>query len=389
MNYDVIIVGAGFAGACVARKFAEANQTVLILEKRNHIGGNAYDFMDENEVRRHEYGPHIFHTSSNEAVEFLSEFTDWYPYEHRVLGKVEDKFVPIPFNLKSIEMIFDEEKATRLKKALVEEYGMETKVPILKLKENKDPEIRELAEFIYENVFKYYTMKQWDLTVEQIDPAVTGRVPVFVSYDDRYFQDSFQNMPKDGYTAIFERMLDHKNITVKANVNAMDHLHVDVENKKVMFDGEVYNGLVVYTGLVDELLDYRLGELSYRSLEFDVQSKDGTFQQTATVNYPTPKEVDPFTRITEYKWMMENQPEDKTTICVEYPYAYSKDGKKGNVPYYPVFTETSKKQYEEYVSLIAPIDNLVLLGRLAEYRYYNMDAIVHHALQVATKLIKK
>jgi len=215
MEYDVIIVGAGFAGAVTARRFAEDGKKVLVLEKRRQIGGNAYDWLDENKVMRHEYGPHIFHTNSAEAVSFLSRFTEWYPYEHRVLGYVKGKLVPIPFNLTSIEMIFPEDKAERLKQKLVQAYGMEKKVPILELRKNTDPEILELADFIFENVFQYYTMKQWGLTVEEIDPAVTARVPVLVSYDDRYFQNTFQKMPREGYTAIFRKMLTPPNIAVR------------------------------------------------------------------------------------------------------------------------------------------------------------------------------
>ncbi|MCR5228512.1 MAG: UDP-galactopyranose mutase [Solobacterium sp.] len=387
-DYDAVIAGAGFAGAVSARKLAEAGKKVLILEKRNHIGGNAYDYCDENHVLRHEYGPHIFHTNSEKAVAFLSRFTDWFDYEHRVLGWIEGRLVPIPFNLTSIEMLFEKEKADHLKSVLISAYGMGKKVPILELRKNPDPEINELAEYIFEHVFKYYTMKQWGYTAEEIDPAVTARVPVLVSYDDRYFQDSFQKMPKDGYTAIFEKMLDHPNITVRLNTDAADHITVDTENKKVLADGEPYDGIVIYTGLADHLLKYCLGDLSYRSLEFDVQSHDGDYQPATTVNYPTSAEIHPYTRISEYKKMMFNPPAERTTVAVEYPYVYNRTGEKGNVPYYPVFTEESKGRYQAYTDLLKGISNLYLLGRLAEYRYYNMDAIVERALEFTDEILK-
>lgn len=386
MNYDVIIVGAGYAGSTAARVLAEKGNHVLILEKRNHIGGNAYDYIDENHVRRHEYGPHLFHTNSDKAVEFLSRFTEWYPYEHRVLGYIQGKLVPIPFNLTSIEKVFEKEKADHLKQVLIDTYGMEKKVPILELRKNEDPTIKELAEFIFENVFKYYTMKQWGYTVEEIDPAVTGRVPVHISYDDRYFQDRFQQMPAEGFTPIFEKMLDHENIEVRLNVNAMDLVHVDPEHNTITFEGKPFAGKLIYTGIVDELFGYCLGELPYRSLHFDIQTHTGVFQPVCTVNYPTPEEVHPYTRITEYRHMMASCDSDTTTIAVEYPYAYDKDAEKGNIPYYPVFTGDSQAAYQAYVKLAEKVDNLYLLGRLAEYRYYNMDAIVERAITFAEEL---
>lgn len=388
MQADAIIVGAGYAGAVSARVFAEAGKHVLVLEKRPHVGGNAYDYMDENGVRRHEYGPHLFHTNSKRVVDYLSRFTDWYPYEQRVLGEVEEKLVPIPFNLKSIELCFPKEKADHLKQALINAYGMEKKVPILELRKNKDPEVNELAEYIFEHVFKYYTMKQWGYSADQIDPAVTARVPVHISYDDRYFQDSFQQMPKEGYTRMFERMLDHPNIEVRLNTDANALLKPDPKQGVITFSGEPYSGIVIYTGIIDSLLNYQLGELSYRSLWFDNETRQGDFQPVATVNYPTPASTHPYTRITEYKRMMEHPPVDRTTIAVEYPFAYARNAEKGNVPYYPVFTEESKARYQSYADLIKPIPNLYLLGRLAEYRYYNMDACVEAALDFCAALLK-
>lgn len=388
MNYDVIIVGAGFAGSTAARKLAEKGKHVLLLEKRDHIGGNAYDYLDENHVMRHEYGPHIFHTSSEKAVEFLSEYTDWIDYEHRVLGYINNKLVPIPFNLTSIELCFEKEKADRLKKALIDAYGMEKKVPILELRKNSDPEVQELAEFIFENVFKYYTMKQWGYSAEELDPNVTARVPVLVSYDDRYFQDTFQKMPRLGYTKIFEGILDHPNIEVRLNVDACTLLKPVPEEGKIYFEGNEFDGIVIYTGILDSLFGYSLGELPYRSLDFDVQTKDSTYQPVATVNYPDSAEIHSFTRITEYKYFMpkEEVTGDKTTIAIEYPYLYDRNAEKGNIPYYPIFTDESKAKYDAYYALAKKIPNLYPLGRLAEYRYYNMDAIVEHAIEFVESL---
>lgn len=386
MSYDVLIAGAGYAGAVSARILAEAGKKVLVLERRRQIAGNAYDYTDENAVLRHVYGPHIFHTNDMKAVDFLSRFTEWFPYEQRVLGYVKGKLVPIPFNLTSIEMLFDTDKAEHLKKVLIDAYGMEKKVPILELRKNEDPEIKELAEFIFENVFQYYTMKQWGLKAEEIDPAVTARVPVHVSYDDRYFQDSFQKMPSEGYTKMFEKILDHPNIEVKLTVDASSLIRIDTENRQIFFEEQPFAGTVIWTGMVDELMHYSLGELPYRSLYFDVQGKTGTYQPTATVNYPTPEEEHPYTRISEYKYMMKNPPKDTTTIAVEYPMSYDRHASLGNIPYYPIFTADNQKKYESYKALLEDIPNLKLLGRLAEYRYYNMDAIVSRAIQMCKEL---
>ncbi len=383
MKKEALIVGAGYAGSVSARVLAEAGWQVTILEKRNHIAGNAYDYIDENGVRRHQYGPHIFHTSSQQAVDFLSRFTDWYPYEHRVLGYIEGQLVPIPFNLTSIDRLFEQEKAEHLKQVLTDSYGRETKVPILQLRQSSDPEVRRLAEYIYEHVFKYYTMKQWGYSAEEIDPAVTGRVPVHISYDDRYFQDSFQKMPAEGFTVMFRKMLDHPRIRVQLNTEACEHIRIDLSQQKILVDGQVFDGLLIYTGLIDELLQYCQGDLPYRSLEFEIQTHEGDYQPVGTVNYPTPASQHPYTRISEYKKLMrpDTQPKDRTTIAIEYPCVYQRNGQKGRVPYYPVFTAASRAQYEAYRAQVAGMENLLLLGRLAEYRYYNMDAAVVSALK--------
>ena len=381
--YDAIIVGAGFAGATVAERLASKGQKVLVIDKRNHIGGNAYDYQKEN-ILIHQYGPHIFHTSSKEVFDYLSNFTEWYHYEHRVLGHIQNKIVPIPFNMTSIEECFEESKATKLKKILVEEYGEGKKVPIMELLKNDDEDIKELANFIFENVFKYYTMKQWGLKAEEIAPGVTARVPVNVSYDDRYFTDTYQYLPTNGYTAIFEKMLNHSNIKVELNVDTKDIM--ELKDGKIYYQGQEFNGPVIYTGELDRLFNYKLGDLPYRSLDLVLERKEGTFQKAATENYPCDKTIKPFTRITEYKHFLENEPQDVTYIHTEYPLAFDKNSEKGNVPYYPIFTEENQKMYNAYVDLAKQYSNLYLLGRLAEYKYYNMDAIVYKALKLSEEL---
>lgn len=384
-KYDVIVVGCGYAGSVTAERFANLGKSVLVIDKRKEIAGNMFDYKDDNGVNVHKYGPHIFHTNRLEVVNYLSQFTEWYPYEHRVLGYVNEKLVPIPFNLKSIEMCFDEQTATNMKQVLIDTYGMEKKVTILELMKHENPVLQNLANFVFEKVFKDYTMKQWGLTVEEIDPMVTNRVPVHVSYDDRYFQDKYQQMPKNGYIEIFKKMLSHPNIEVRLNTEARTLLDIDVENKTIKFMGEPFSGKLIYTGAIDELLDYCFGALPYRSLEFDLQSHKNIYQPVGTVNYPTPAEEHGYTRITEYKHMMEKLPEN-TTIAVEYSLLYDRNSSKGNIPYYPIFTESNQIQYQRYVQACEGINNFYLLGRLAEYQYYNMDAIIYRSLQLFDKI---
>lgn len=377
---EMIIVGAGFAGAVVANRAAEAGKKVLVLEKRDHIGGNAYDYTKDN-ILIHQYGPHIFHTKDQEVMDYLSKFGEWEDYQHKVLGHISGKLVPIPFNFSSIEECFSFDTAKRLKRILAEEYGKGNKVPIMELRKSKDPDIKMLAEFIFENVFKYYTMKQWGLTAEEIDPEVTARVPVRVSYKDTYFDDPYICMPKDGYTAIFKKLLDHPNIELILKADAKKVL--SLKNGKIYLAGKEYTGKVVYTGALDELFDYSLGELPYRSLYFEMKEMNGTFQKVATENYPGKESHFPYTRITEYKhFYPREEKEPKTFIHIEYPLAYDRHAEKGNISYYPIFTSDNEKMYMKYRELASKYPNLILLGRLAEYKYYNMDAIVKKALEV-------
>ena len=373
---DVIIIGAGFAGATVANVLANKGKNVLIIDKRDHIGGNAYDYMEE-DILIHKYGPHIFHTNSKEVFDYLSNFTEWYKYEHKVLGHVDNKLVPIPFNFKSIEECLPE-KAEKLIELLKKDYGEGKKVPIMDLLMNENRDIRYLANYIYEHVFKYYTMKQWDMKVEELDSAVSARVPVNTSYDDRYFNDTYQYMPKEGYTKLITKMLDNEHIEVLLSTNVTDILKL--KDGTVYYNGEVFEGDVYYTGAIDELFEYKHGELPYRSLDLILERLNKTFQDAATENYPE-NDVK-FTRITEYKHFMEVEPKGVTYIHTEYPFPYKRNGEVGNVPYYPIIKDENQTLYETYVKEASKYPKLHLIGRLAEYKYYNMDAIVLKALEM-------
>ncbi len=373
---DVIIIGSGFAGATVANVLANKGKNVLIIDKRDHIGGNAYDYMEE-DILIHKYGPHIFHTNSKEVFDYLSNFTEWYKYEHKVLGHVDNKLVPIPFNFKSIEECLPE-KAEKLIELLKKDYGEGKKVPIMELLSNENEDIRYLANYIYEHVFKYYTMKQWDMKVEELDSAVSARVPVNTSYDDRYFNDTYQYMPKEGYTKLIEKMLDNEHIEVLLNTNVTNILKLD--DGTIYYNGVPFTGDVYYTGALDELFDYKHGELPYRSLDLILERLNRTFQNAATENYPE-NDVK-FTRITEYKHFMEDEPKGVTYIHTEYPFPYKRNGEVGNVPYYPIIKDGNQALYETYVKEASKYPKLHLIGRLAEYKYYNMDAIVLKALEM-------
>ena len=379
--YDCIIVGAGIAGATVARKLAEeSNKKVLVLEHRNHIGGNCYDKPDDHGILIHEYGPHIFHTGDEGVREFLSRFTKWYDFGHEVVAKVGDQLIPVPFNLNTLHMVYDKEKAERLEKKLIEEYGLDSRVPIMKLRESTDADVREIADYVYKNVFLYYTMKQWGQTPEEISPEVTGRVPVVISYDNRYFKDKYQSVPVDGFTPMFAAMLDHPNIEVRTGVDCSDVL--DFEDGKIYFEKAEFTGDLVYTGALDELFDCKFGRLPYRSLNFQFEHLDqDSFQDHSVVNYTVSED---FTRITEFKFLTGQKDTDGTTIVREYPFAYT--GAEGEIPYYAILNAENEALYEKYRLLTEDFDKFHLLGRLAEYKYYNIDAMCRKAMELAEEI---
>ena len=355
--FDAIIVGAGFAGAVMAERLASENKSVLLIERRFHIGGNCFDEIDDNGILIHRYGPHLFHTDDEEVWQYLSRFTEWRVYHHRVLAMIDGQMLPIPFNLNTLHAVFPPSMAERLEEALLNRYDYNTKVPILKLKQSTDRDLRFIADFVYEKIFLRYTQKQWGLDPENIEGAVTARVPIFVGRDDRYFNDRFQAVPTKGYTNLFKNMLRHDKI-------------------KLMLNTDFNDGILIFTGPLDELFNDEFGALPYRSVEMKFETVDTeSWQPAATVNYPNNYD---FTRITEFK-KIHPVKAPSTTILKEYPQDYAR-GK--NTPYYPIFTDDNKIRFEQYAQKAARIKNLITVGRLAEYRYYDMDDIVRRALDV-------
>ena len=382
-SYDAIVIGAGLAGSTCARRLAEGcGWRVCVLERRSSVAGNAYDFVNEDGILVHKYGPHIYHTENDRVHQFLSRFTEWTDYQHKVLANVHGTLMPVPFNHASLRLAFGPEKGERLYAKLVDVFGKDKKVPIMDLRAQGDPDLVEVADYVYENIFLHYTMKQWGKTPDQIDPSVTGRVPVFVGDDDRYFPKvAHQGMPKDGYTKLVERMLDHDLIDVFCDVDALDLL--DLSKDRVSMCERVYGGEVIYTGAIDELFGSDMGDLPYRTLDmrFETLLQD-QFQPVATVNYTTSED---FTRITEFKLMTGQVVPGKTTIMREYSKAY--EPRSGQTPYYAIIEDENLKLYRAYRDRADDILNLHPVGRLAEYRYYDMDGVVASSLELSDELV--
>ncbi|ALG69569.1 UDP-galactopyranose mutase [Beggiatoa leptomitoformis] len=372
MQVDWLIVGAGFTGAVLAERIAsQLKQKVLIVEQRDHIGGNAYDYHDEQGVLVHQYGPHIFHTNAKHVWDYLAQFTQWRSYYHHVLGVVDGKSVPIPFNLNSLYSLFPPQYAAKLEQALLSEYGFNVKVPILKIRESAPSEdLKFLADYIYRNVFHSYTLKQWNLTPEELAPSVTARVPIYISRDDRYFQDTYQGLPKNGYTPLFRNMLNHPNIKVLLNTTLSD------------IEGEIQYKRMIYTGAIDDFFQHIHGELPYRSLHFNfIHTPVEQYQAVGTVNYPNEYH---YTRITEFKHLT-GQRSFGTSYVEEYPQVYVR-GK--NIPYYPIPKDEYRLLYKEYEAEAQKLAGKVLFaGRLADYQYYNMDQAIARALSLFDKVI--
>lgn len=364
-NMNVLVVGAGISGSTVARKLAEKGHFVTVIDEKSHVAGNCYDFFDHNGICVHKYGTHIFHTDIKEAWDFLSRFTQWFPYQHKVVALIDGQLVPIPFNLNSIEKIFPYSMARLLEEKLLSHFGFNVKVPILQLRNTGDKDLLFLADFIYEKVFLHYTLKQWGMKPEELDPMVTGRVPVYISRDDRYFQNRYQGIPLQGYTSVIEKILDHKNIALQ--------LSTPFEHRMLSHFDHVY-----HTGPIDEFFNYELGELPYRSLRFDFLTFDRPyFQSNSVVNYPCNYD---FTRIGEYKYFL-NQDTRNTVVSYEYPEIFVRGD---NERYYPIPSSSNKILYEKYFRKASQIsEKVTFLGRLGDYKYYDMDKAVSRALSVA------
>jgi UDP-galactopyranose mutase len=353
--YDWMIVGAGFAGSVLAERLAsERNERVLLIDRRPHIGGNAYDRYDEDGLLIHQYGPHIFHTNSKQIFDYLSRFTEWRFYEHRVLAEVDGMLVPIPINLDTVNKLY----GLNLTSEQLQDWFAARAEKVEEIKTSEDVVVSAVGRELYEKFFRGYTRKQWGLDPSELDKSVTARVPTRTNRDDRYFGDEFQFMPKHGYTRMFEKMVAHPNIHVMTQTDYEDVRHV------------VPHRRVIYTGPIDEYFDFRFGKLPYRSLRFEHVTLDKSWHQpVGVVNYP---QTHDYTRITEYKHLT-GQEHAKTALTYEYPSA------EGD-PYYPIPKPENQELFKKYERLAIATPDVWFVGRLATYRYYNMDQIVGQAL---------
>lgn len=359
-GFDYLIVGAGFAGSVLAERLANDGKRVLIVDRRPHIGGNAYDRYDDAGILIHPYGPHIFHTNSKEVFDYLSRFTRWRPYEHRVLASVDGQLLPIPINLDTVNRLY----GLNLTSFQVEEFFASVAEKVDQVRTSEDVVVSKVGRDLYNKFFRGYTRKQWGLDPSELDASVTARVPTRTNRDDRYFADTYQAMPLHGYTRMFENMLNHPNIKVMLNTDYRE-----------IVDFIPY-GHMIYTGPVDAFFDYCYGKLPYRSLEFvhETHAREW-FQPTGTVNYPNDYG---YTRISEFKYIT-GQQHPHTSIVYEYPRA------EGD-PYYPVPRPENQELYKKYAALAETRPDVTFVGRLATYRYYNMDQVVAQALTTYRKL---
>ncbi len=380
---EALVIGCGLSGAVIARFLAEEmNKKVLVLERRNHIGGNMYDFKNSAGILVHLYGPHTFHTKKKELVEYLKRFSEWEEYYLTCGAEINGKYTPTPFNFQTIDDFYSKEEADKIKAEIRREYGEQSQTTIVEMLESRNETVQNYAQFLFDNDYSLYTAKQWGISPKEIDVSVLKRVPVEFSYRDRYFTDTYQFMPQISYSEFFQNLLKHRNINVHLESEALEHLSIDLETKCIVYEGEALDIPVIYTGAIDELLGGKYGRLPYRSLRFEWRTlQQDSYQNAPVVAYP---QEPGYTRITEYKKIPIQKVDGETTIAVEYSLPYEK-GKKME-PYYPIPNEENQKLYNKYKSELDTIPNLYLCGRLADYKYYNMDETLESALRLCEEI---
>ena len=387
-KHDVLIVGSGFSGSIIARELAEHNNIAsLVLEQRDHIAGNMFDEFDRHGILVQKYGPHVIHTNSIWIIKYLEQFAELVPHCLRMVSHIDNQHVRLPFNFETLQQLLPLERAERLLALFRQAFAGRNRVTVFELVEHENSEIREYGELLFEKAYRPYVAKQWELSPDDIDRSVLNRVQLAMNYDERYVDMDFQRLPKYGFTNLFENMLNHPNIEVRLNTDALEQISLDESSGMVCYDGKSYE-LVVFTGAIDELFNMRYGTLPYRSLDIRYRyERTESAQPSEIVSYP---QAVGYTRSTEYRklcYFPLNTP--YTVIATEYPCAYDKNAQKGNLPYYPIITEGNMALYRKYLSYSQKFKNLLLCGRLAEYRYYSMDDVIRSTFDKLDALREK
>lgn len=382
MEKEYLIVGCGLTGSVIGRELAEAGHKVKIWDRREHIGGNMYDYIDEHGIMVHKYGPHCFHTNEKALYDYICEYCQWQEYRIVCKAEIDGIVTPSPFNFQTIDDFYDKEEGNRLKNAFKSEYPNSEFVTVVEALHSTNELIRNYAKFLFDKDYSLYTAKQWGVSPSEINPSILNRVPLRLSYNDGYFDDKFQVVPQKSYSVFFKNILNHDNIEVQLGIDALDHISVCNQKKKILVDGND-NITLIYTGALDELFGCCYGKLPYRSLKFEWKHEDKeSFQDAPLVAYP---QAEGYTRIVEYK-KLPYQKVHGTSYAVEYPLQYSKDT---NIePYYPLLTDDSQQLYQRYNKLASNYINLFSCGRLADFKYYNMDQCLERALKMVN-IIKK
>lgn len=382
----IVVVGSGFSGSVIARAIAEElNREVLIVEKRSHIAGNMFDELDEHGICVHKYGPHVVVTNKWSIIKYLSRFSDMYKHTVKELSFIDGKYVRLPFNFESVQQLVGCEKAEILINKLRREFKGRDRVPVLELANSSDVDIMQFGHLLFEKAYRTYCAKQWDVPVESLDTSIMNRVPMAMSYDERYMNKDFQYLPSKGYEKLFKNILNHPNIKIILNTDANEHLNLDIEKKIITFDNDEVE-ILVYTGAVDELFNLKYGELPYRSLDITYEwfNKERIYPEEI-ISFP---QADGYTRKTEYKFMMQDTKNCKGTIvATEYPKEYVKG--KSIAPFYPVITDENKAKHKKYVEAANKFGNIFLCGRLADFKYYNMDDCILHAFEIFENIKEK
>lgn len=378
MDEDIIIIGSGFSGSILAREIAEKLDTkVRVIEKRNHIGGNAFDEKDKHGIIIQRYGPHFINTNKYFIIKYLKQFAPLIPHDTKLMSFIDEQYVQLPFNFRTMQQLVGFENSEMLLRKMRKHFAGRDRVPIMEIMQCPDQDIQSYANLLFEKAYKTYTAKQWGLDTNQIDQSVMERVPMAMNFDERYLNKDFQYLPENGFTEIFQNMLNHPNITVELNKDGLKDIYLDEEKKCVFFRNKKVK-LLIYTGPIDELFHLKYGRLPYRSLNITYDYfKENKVLPCEIVSYPQAKG---YTRKTEYKQINFHCHSNCSVVATEYPLEYDPHNPKANIPYYPTLTNESIKKYEKYLTEIKLYKNIILCGRLAEFKYYNMDICIEHAL---------